>query len=210
MRAGGRAACQPGSHTLAGRLAQERLELSSEAIESIVRNANGDLRNALHSMQFLGVGMVRRLGRAPARSGRGGGPKGQSRGAAPPAAATASGGGASGKDRFPDLFRTIGKILNQPAKRAKLRVEAEQSALQSDSSVKEQLEPQQHRSSGESSDSHCAIEAKATEDDFAPEEVIQVRMPPPLCCGRTACGEGSVAGWSLAGVRSVSQLSKAR
>ena len=89
------------------------------------------------------------------------------------------------------MFRTIGKILNQPAKRAKLRVEAEQSALQNDSSVKEQLEPQQHRSSGESSDSHCAIEAKATEDDFAPEEVIQVRMPPPLCRGRTACGEGS-------------------
>ena len=183
-----------GTHVLwAGRPAQERLELSGEAIESIVRNANGDLRNALHSMQFVGVGMARRLGRAPARSGRGAGAqtKGQPRGAAAPPAATTT-ARAPGRDRFPDLFRTIGKILNQPAKRAKLRADAEQSARERDASAKEQLEPQQHRSSSESSDAPCAAEPATAEVDFAPEEVIQVRAPPPRVprCDFSGMGDG--------------------
>ena len=75
-------------------------------------------------------------------------------------------------------FRTIGKILNHPAKRAKVKAEAELLLEQEETEAKEQLEPQ--RSSGESSGVGCALQPlPVAEDNFMPEDVIQA------CSGST-------------------------
>jgi hypothetical protein len=177
--------CHPPKDTFR---AQERLDMPIEIIDGIVRNAHGDLRNALHSIQFMSTGVPRRASRA--RAGR----------AASVASAQKSvnhgpvhAGGVvadsltsevAARDRFPDLFRTIGKILNQPAKRAKLREARSISERNTLATVhtdgKEQWEPQHRRSSFESIDVHClggSISAAQHDDDhFAPEDVIQVRL----------------------------------
>ncbi|KAL1511466.1 hypothetical protein AB1Y20_006264 [Prymnesium parvum] len=126
--------------------AQEHLDLPAGALDAIVHSASGDLRSALHSLQFTAVGRAR-----PAATMR------QDRGGVRARAAAAE--CSVGRDRFPDLFRTIGKILNQPAKRARQRAEA----AKPEAHAKEQREPQREHAEAPRDDS----------DDFAPEVVIQ-------------------------------------
>lgn len=125
--------------------AQERLDLASSEIASIVSAANGDLRNALHSMQFVATGLTRRVG-APSSSrtasrgakrtlnGSSASSQPQSSASSAPSAAICG----SDRDRFPDMFHAIGSIIHRPAKRAKLLAEHEATVAQ------EQRAPQQH------------------------------------------------------------------
>ena len=58
--------------TLQSVSASERLDLSQTDLNGLVASANGDLRHALHSMQFLSAGMARRAAGAAAPRGGGG------------------------------------------------------------------------------------------------------------------------------------------
>ena len=123
--------------TLQGVCRSERVTLSDDALTSIMRSANGDLRNALHTLQFSGAGL-RAATAAPAARGSKAGSK-RKNGAAGAAAAKGGGAGpsavggpssagsASERDHFPDIFHTVGAILSRPSKRAKLAAQVRSS-----------------------------------------------------------------------------------
>ena len=121
--------------------ARERIELSAADLSALVTSSNGDLRHALHSLQFIATGQPRL---APAGRGAGGGAAKKVSGkrvalpggkrAPGGAAGSAEGssaagglllGGATGtaggeRDKFPDMFHAIGAILHRPSKRTKM------------------------------------------------------------------------------------------
>ena len=90
---------------LKGLCAKEGIRLPDEHLKGIAASAHGDLRHAINALQFASIGR----GRQPH----------------PTATATANASAASStaRDQFRNLFQTIGKILNAPAKAAKAREE---------------------------------------------------------------------------------------
>lgn len=127
--------------------AAEAMPLPPELLAHIVRVANGDLRHAINKLQFVLTGTERgpaggKAGRAGKKTSAGAGRGDASRGGraagrglsssgASISGASISGASSSGashygasdlqeRDRFRDLFHTIGKLLHAPSKRAKL------------------------------------------------------------------------------------------
>jgi DNA polymerase III delta prime subunit len=101
--------------------AKERLGLTPDDLASLVATANGDLRNALQTLQFQSAGQPRRAtGRGAARSGAARSGAGTTALKRPRHDADDAAGGAAERDRFPDLFKTVNAILLRPSKRAKL------------------------------------------------------------------------------------------
>jgi len=106
--------------------AAEQLPVSPETVAQIVRASNGDLRHALNKLQFLATGAARAKPSSAKGSSKAKAPKGAkgvAKGA--PGAASLVGGSSDlqERDRFRDVFHTIGKLLHAPAKRAKLIAE---------------------------------------------------------------------------------------
>lgn len=172
--------------------AQERLGLTSETIESIARNSQGDLRNALHSAQVMGSRMPHLVSRRLPKEKGAVSLKIQSSVSkkAPALLFTnaANDHCDTARDRFPDLFRTVGKILGQPAKSMKFRNLARLSCEQNaqDATLpasKEQWEPQSMNSNVSNANCHLLCESSSScapqhDEKFSPEDVIQVgRFP---------------------------------
>jgi len=106
---------------------QERLALSTTDLASVMSNAGGDLRHALHSMQFLAMGRLRQTvvpgasrgsGKRP-HSASGAAVAGKSGDVIANGEAKGSHAGAE-RDRFPDMFHALGSILHRPNKRLKM------------------------------------------------------------------------------------------
>jgi len=115
-------ACNPVADTLLTRAlrsvaAAEGVSLAAEQLTALARASNGDLRHALNRLQLLATGAER----APApRAGKGAkGAKGGKGGKAKGAALVRPSGGGADRDRFRDLFHTVGKLLHAPAQAAK-------------------------------------------------------------------------------------------
>lgn len=106
--------------------AREGVTTTDDELNALATLSSGDLRNALHSLQFMGAGATRQLASAGLAK------RGSKRARAKPLTAAASSSHAasalapasSERDRFPDMFRTFGSILNRAAKREKMRAEA--------------------------------------------------------------------------------------
>ena len=156
---------------------QERLDLSSSELASIVNSANGDLRNALQSMQFVSAGLRRRTvapstsraAKGTKRALGGGGGAADSRSAAQGAALLAACG--SDRDRFPDMFHAIGSIIHRPAKRAKLLAEQVAAVAQ-----QEQRAPQHGEGGGDGSTSGSG----GSSGDGGSTCHTESSVPPPL------------------------------
>ena len=152
---------------------QEGLALSEAEIRSLVAQANGDLRNALHSMQFIAAGVSRRTGGVSKPAKDSTGPRtgtkralSAAQGPGPSALVAACG---SDRDHFPDMFHAIGAIIHRPAKRAKRFAEHRVATLE-----QEQNPPQD--GSGASSRPACSTEAIVPADldaGWSPEAVIE-------------------------------------
>ena len=135
--------------------AKERLELTQSDLASLVTTANGDLRHALHALQFLAAGVPRRGGAAKPAAKKGGkralgadkaaGAGGDGKGGAGAASSRAMPDAAE-RDKFPDMFRAIGSILHRPAKRVKLL--AEEPNKQHSAAQQEQRPPQRYNGHG--------------------------------------------------------------
>eukprot|EP00908_Phaeocystis_cordata_P009483 Transcript_20263.p1 GENE.Transcript_20263~~Transcript_20263.p1 ORF type:complete len:641 (+),score=165.34 Transcript_20263:1-1923(+) len=128
--------------------AQERIDLPASALTSLVTKANGDLRGAVHALQYVSTGRTRQAAAPPAsRSKKVLGKRALSDAASGSGVATKASevGGDAERDRFLDLFQTIGSILNRPAKRAKAAAKAAeaQPAHWEQQQAQEQLPPQQ-------------------------------------------------------------------
>lgn len=136
--------------------AVERIDLPPAALSSLVTQANGDLRSALHSLQYASAGRTRQgpppKGKALAKKARSGGQEAAG-GAGSSAATDGATDGATERDRFLDLFHSIGSILNRPAKRAKASAKAAEEALgnrfgPSSCQPQEQCSPQEQQQLG--------------------------------------------------------------
>jgi len=159
--------------------AQERVDLPATALSGIIAKANGDLRSAVHALQYLSTGRKRQgpqqlVSKPASRSKKLLGKRALSE----EAAAAAAGGSTTAKtleadhrDRFLDLFHSIGSILNRPAKRAKaatkVAVKAEAHATQGELQGQQQPRPQQ------SADGSASGSQELQGDGFEPEQVLQ-------------------------------------
>ena len=131
----------------------ERVDLPPMALSSLVTQANGDLRSALHALQYASAGRTRHgpppKGKALAKKARGGGQEAaSSAGSSSSSSSSASTDGATERDRFLDLFHSIGSILNRPAKRAKASAKAAEAIGASSWQPQEQCSPQEQQQLG--------------------------------------------------------------
>jgi hypothetical protein len=185
---------------------QERIDVSSTELSAIVARANGDLRNAIHSLQFFGVGaahtgrVTAAAGGTRSRSGAkrkapGSGTIGRSNSAVAAGVAASAvreeggDGGVFERDRFPDIFKTVGTIIHRPARRVKLLAEEPARApTHCAPREQEQEEPQRSvprgaeggsysgsRGRGDcaSGDGHAASTLLTVDPDFSPEALIE-------------------------------------
>lgn len=112
---------------------QERLGVTAEEISDVAIRSNGDLRSALHTLQFACIGVERELMGNPrlkrSRGSRASGTGNSSTSCVPMSKSSSKEETGlrrvqgNDRDRFLDLFQAIGKILHRPAKCAKQGVE---------------------------------------------------------------------------------------
>ena len=164
--------------------AQERVDLPAAALSDLIAKANGDLRSAVHALQYLSTGRKRQgppqqASKPASRSKKVLGKRALSEAAA--AAAAAAGGSATAKtpeadsrDRFLDLFHSIGSILNRPAKRAKAAAKVAEVAAKTEAPAAQgELQGQEQQPPQQPADGAASSSQALQGDGFEPEQVLQ-------------------------------------
>ena len=149
----------------------EHLSLSRDEIDAIMLDAGGDLRNALQSLQLVACQSNAESSVAFAadscahvrKRSRAGGKRGVvMTGVGPPSTLT-------GRDRFADMFHTLGSILHKPSKRMKLLAERENQRSTALDAAQEHRDTQQQSTSDGS-----ALSISSLDDSYCPERALEV------------------------------------
>ena len=164
--------------------AQERVDLPAAALSDLIAKANGDLRSAVHALQYLSTGRKRQGPPQQASKPASRSKKVLGKRALSEAAAAAAGGSATAKtpeadsrDRFLDLFHSIGSILNRPAKRAKAAAKLAEAAAKAEApaapAAQEELRGREQPPPQQPADGAASSSQELHGDGFEPEQVLQ-------------------------------------
>ena len=181
---------------------KEQLSLSPSELVAIRTHANGDLRNAVHSLQVFAVGAP--VPAVAAASSVARASKGSKRALPSTTDSEALAAPAGQRDRFRDMFHAMSSILHRPGKRLKL-AKAGQSSADTVRIAQEQRDTQLLRPwcggggmggfgvgfgsagigggfGGRTADRSASVEggggasdSASAIDDFSPEAIVEVR-----------------------------------